>query len=401
MHKTFEEIESRRAEIIEEMDKPEADLEALKNELRQLAEDAAELRKQNQQAEQRRTAVANGAGTVVGNQHAAMPKALTMDELRADPRYVEAFANYVKDERKLSELRMLTTELVGSAVTTADKLPLPTIVQETIEYVWERDRVLSDRARWVSYRGIFEIPYEASADPAVIHAEGTAAPNEERLTIGTVTLTPAMIKKWVSITDEALKMKSEAFLRYVYEEITHQIVLKLENDIVANLIASTNAAGLTSVAVTSAPSADTVFNALAALAAEAQRPFIVMNKAMYFNSFMTLKDTAQRPIYNVVSENGRPTFYINGVEVLFNNSLPSALTTTAAVYAVLGDMDGYTINAPDGRDVDIVTDPYTLATEDRVRVIGKLYVGHGISRPGHFVRISGAIESTADSEETT
>lgn len=386
------EIRARRAEIARLSEENDADLEGLLAELTNLnAEETAlvaeeeNLRSAERSRAETRARVAQGLlGNVVSTKGSAK-KLLTVEELRKDARYVDAFAAFIKDEHKLPELRMLATELVGSDVT-ANTVPLPTIVQDTIEYVWQRDSQLIDRARWVEYRGIFEIPYEQSATPAVIHAEGTAAPEEEQLVIGTVKLTPATIKKWLSITDETLKMKGEAFLRYIYEELTHQIILKLENDIVANLIAATNTDGLTSVAVDAAVGVGTVFAGLAGLEADAQRPIVIMNKQLYFNGFMALTDLQGRPIYNIVAENGRPTYYINGVEVVFNNSLP-ATTTAGQPYAVLGDMDGYTINAPAGRDVEIVADPYTLATEDRVRMIGKLYVGHGISRPGHFVRL--------------
>lgn len=386
------EIRARREEIARLSRENDADLDGLLNELNelnteegQLVAEEEQLRSAERQRVETRARVAQGLlGSVVSAPKAAR-STLTVEELRKDPRYVDAFAAYVKDEHRLPELRLLATELVGTDVT-ANTVPLPTVVQDTIEYVWQRDSQLIDRARWVEYRGIFEIPYEQSASPAVIHAEGTAAPNEEQLVIGTAKLTPATIKKWLSITDEALKMKGEAFLRYIYEELTHQIILKLENDIVANLTAATNADGLTSVPVTAAVNAGTVFAGLAGLEVDAQRPVIVMNKQLYFNGFMALTDLQQRPIYNIVAENGRPTYYLNGVEVIFNNTLP-ATTTAGQPYAVLGDMDGYTINAPAGRDVEVVADPYTLATEDRVRMIGKLYVGHGISRPGHFVRL--------------
>lgn len=383
---TIEEMEARQAAILTEMDGESADLNALQAEAVAIRD---ELNARKEAATQRaaiRSAVAKGAGTVLDQRKAEKGK-MTIEELRSDPRYVDAFANYVKDESRLPELRMLATELVGADVQNATTVPLPKIVQDTIEYVWQRDSQLIDRARLVSYRGIFEIPYEASASPAVIHDEGTTAPAEETLTIDTVTLRPSMIKKWISLTDESLKMKSDSFLQYVYAEVTHQIVLKLENDIVANLVAATNAAGLTSTPVTAAANFASVFAAMAALQVDAQRPVVIMNKALYFNVFMALTDLQQRPIYNIVADNGRPTYYLNGVEVIFNNSLP-ATAAAGSTYMVVGDMDGYTINAPDGRDVDITTDPYTLATEDRVRVIGKMYVGHGISRPGHFVRVA-------------
>ena len=102
-----------------------------------------------------------------------------------------------------------------------------------------------------------------------------------------------------------------------------------------------------------------------------------MNRKTYFNTFMSLADTAGRPIYNVVSENGRPTYYINGIEVIFSNDL-------ADNELIVGDLRGVILNLPDSTEVSFVTDPYSLAEYDKVKIVGKMYAGIGVIRDGFF-----------------
>ena len=97
---------------------------------------------------------------------------------------------------------------------------------------------------------------------------------------------------------------------------------------------------------------------------------------------MGLEDTTKRPIYDIVSQNGRPTYYLNGVEVIFDNSL------TAGTEIIVGDLDGAILNLPEGREVSFVTDPYSLAEKDMIKVVGKMYAGIGVVRDGYFVKVT-------------
>ena len=106
-----------------------------------------------------------------------------------------------------------------------------------------------------------------------------------------------------------------------------------------------------------------------------------MNKKTYFNTFMSLKDLSDRPIYNVVTENGRPSYYINGVEVIFDNTL-------AETEIIVGDLGGVIMNLPDSTEVTFVTDPYTYAEDDIVKIVGKMYAGFGVVRDGYFCYVS-------------
>ena len=75
------------------------------------------------------------------------------------------------------------------------------------------------------------------------------------------------------------------------------------------------------------------------------------------------------------------TYYINGVEVLFDNTLDED-------EIIVGDLNGVIMNLPDDRNVTFVTDPYSLAEEDKVKIVGKLYAGIQVVRDGYFVVVT-------------
>lgn len=369
---SMEQIETRANEIKTEIDGAESkeQLDQLNAELEALetrkGEIAMETRKNDMKA------VAEGAGVVISKP--AEKEVRTLESVKGSDAYVEAFANYLKTGSD-KECRALLTDLVDGGT-----VPTPTIIDNFINTAWERAG-LTSRVRTTNIKGTAKYPFEYSATGASVHTEGAAAPSEETLVLGTVSVEPQMLKKWITVSDEVLALKGQAFLDYVYDEIEFRILELADAQIVAAIkaapaAATTSAAGVRSLSVT-AFDAFTIFNAQAELVAAARNPVAIMNKKTYFNTFMSLADTAGRPIYNVVSDNGRPTYFINGVEVIFDNSLDED-------ELIVGDLDGIIMNLPDGQGVSFVTDPYSLAEKDLVKIVGKMYAGIGVVRDGYF-----------------
>ena len=373
---TAEQIETRAAEIKTEIESADAEkLNTLNEELTALEARKKELELETRKAEMK--AVAEGAGVVIGK--AVVKEERTIDSVRSSEEYVNAFAEYLKtgDDR---ECRALMTDLVSGTV------PIPTVIDNYIHTAWENARLLS-RVRRTSIKGTAKYPFEYSATGAFDHTEGTSvsADTEEELVLGTVSIEPKMIKKWITITDEVIALKGQAFLDYVWDEIEERIFEKADARLIAAIkaapaSATTSAAGVRSVEV-DAIDATTIFKALAQLKNAASNPVAIMNKQTYFNQFMSLTDLQNRPIYDIVSANGRPTYYINGVEVIFDNTL-----STSEV--IVGDLRGAIANFPDGEQVKFVNDPYSLAEQDKVKVVGKMYVGIGVVRDGYFCKIT-------------
>lgn len=371
---TAEQIETRAAEIKNEIDNADAEkLDALNAELNALEERRGEIAMEQRKAAMK--AVAHGAGQVISKEIEKEQR--TLKSVLDSAEYVDAYAEYIKTGKD-KECRALLTDLVDGGT-----VPTPTVIDNFINTAWERSNLVS-RVRRTSIKGTAKYPFEYSATGASVHTEGTDGPDPETLVLGTVEVTPHMLKKWIKVSDEVLALKGQAFLDYIYDEIEERILELADAQIIAAIkaapaSATTSAAGVRTL--TTNFDAFTIFNAQAELVAAASNPVAIMNKKTYFNTFMSLKDLSDRPIYNVVTENGRPSYYINGVEVIFDNTL-------AETEIIVGDLGGVIMNLPDSTEVTFVTDPYTYAEDDIVKIVGKMYAGFGVVRDGYFCYVS-------------
>lgn len=382
---TLNEIDVRLEELrnipAEEIETKSADeMAAINSEMTDLIE---ERKKIMANAETRKAQLEEAAkfGTEDKSAEVAPKEARTMDlkEIRSSHEYNMAYAEYLKTG-DATECRALLTELASPA----GEVPVAVYLEEGIQTAWKQCLIAS-RARHISVKGVIEIPFEYSATPAVVHAEGAAAPAEEVLEIGQVTIKPETLKKWITVSDTVLALKGEAFLDYIVAEIAQRIT-ELEDKEAVNAIKAAIGAttktqpGVKAIAET-AITFETIFKALAVLADGATNPVAIMNKQTYFADFMTLKDSALRPIYNVVVENGRPTYYINGVPVLFSDEL------TAHTEIIVGDMSGLTENIPDG-GINFIRDPYSLAEKNLIKLVGRKMVGFGVTKEDYFAVIT-------------
>ena len=368
---TIEEIEVRKAEIAAEIESPEADLDALQEEVRSLNNRKEELRKEAAEAEQRRKEVAEGAGTT--KEAHTEEKRMTVDEIRSSAEYVDAFARYIRSEDDRECRALLKTENASG------KVPVPVLVDDIIRHAWDNEEILS-RVKKTTFRGNLKVAFEKAGDVAYVHTEGTTAPTEEALELGIVTMIPANIKKWIHITDEDVTMGGEAFVRYIYEELAYQITKKLASLVVADIAALDTSNGATAVGaakITEAPGLVTFPKAYANLSDEARNPAIIMNKLTYAE---------------FVAAHAAGNFSVDpfmGLPVLFNNTLPAyASASDNAVYAIIGDMTGAQVNFPEGDGIVIKWDDTTEAEADLVKVIGRQYAAHAVTAPFRFTNIA-------------
>lgn len=370
-----EQIETRMNEINAEIDNADAEkLASLNEELTALETRKGEIKMEMETRKADMKAVIEGAGQVIAE--APVKEERTLESVKGSQEYLEAFANYIKTGKD-KECRALLTDLVDGG-----SVPTPTLIDNFIATAWDRANLVS-RVRRTSIKGTAKYPFEYSATGASVHTEGAVAPDEEQLVLGTVSIEPAMLKKWITVSDEVLALKGQDFLDYIYNEIEFRILALADAQVVAAIkaapaSATTSAAGVR--AITADFDAFTIFKALAQLSSEAKNPVCIMNKYTYFNAFMSLEDTAHRPIYDVVTANGKPSFYINGVEVIFDNTMDHN-------ELIVGDLDGAILNLPDGKEVSFVTDPYSLAERDLVKIVGKMYAGIGVVRDGYFCHV--------------
>ena len=369
-----EQVEARLSEIQTEIDAEGADLEALNAEI-----DACKERRESLiKAEEERKALADKIATdrekVEIKEQREDEKIMPNVEMRNTPEYIDAFANYIKTGDD-SECRALLTELASGSVA------VPSLVEDIVRTAWEREGIMS-RVRKSYLKGILKVGFEKSADPAYIHTEGAAADTEEALVLGTVSISPASIKKWITISDEVLDMKSEAFLRYIYDELAYQIAKKAADTLVgqiksAGTSATSTAVGVPAVAVTTV-AMDTIAKAIALLSDEATDPVIIMNKQTY-------------PVFKAVQYGANyAADPFEGMEVIFNSTLSTfTAATTGVPYAIVGDLGrGALANYPAGDEITFKFDDLSLAEKDLVKIVGREYVGLGIVGPDCFVKIT-------------
>ena len=189
-------------------------------------------------------------------------------------------------------------------------------------------------------------------------------------------------------------MAAEDFLRYVADELVYKVVLALDEAIInrtdgggLGVIGVANNAN--TVSMVSAINFNLVNQAIANLVTFEDLT-IAMNPETFFNNFMGLVDQVGNPIFRIVHDNeNRPQYYLSGHRVEFTQALKAYNKCSAQdVFMVVGNFRrGYRLNYPQGRDVITLVDPYTLATEDVVRMIGRLYVAGNVVKPKHFAQV--------------
>ena len=222
----LEGIEARAAQIADEMTAEGADLDALNNEVNALEERKAVV------IEERKAkvdAIKNGAGKEVEKMEARQEK--TLAEVRASQEYINAYAEYIKSGDD-AEVRSLLTDNVSGQTGTAG-VPVPTYVEDRIRTAWDNDEIMS-RVKRSNIAGNLKVGFELSADPAVEHTEGSGAIDEEKLALGIVELVPKTLKKFITISDEVLDMKGQAFLDYIFDEIEYRIIKLAADTVVAH-----------------------------------------------------------------------------------------------------------------------------------------------------------------------
>ena len=373
---SVEELMERRAAIPAELDAPEADLDALEAEVRAINDELEARKNAESQRNAIRAAVAAGKGEVIETKE-IIEERKTEDmgiEMRNTPEYILAYAKYLQSGND-AECRALLTENASGTVA------VPEFVYDVVKTAWDGEGIM--RLVKKSYlKGNIEVPIEVSASGATNQTEGVQV-SEQTLVLGTVDLKPAMIKKWVSISNQALRIdQAQAYLTYIYRELAHNIAKKAADNLIAKIEACGTVSTSTCVGVPKVTAASigmgTIAAAISNLSDEATSPVIMMNKQTWAK------------FKAVQYANGYGADPFEGLPVEFNNTISSFdAATTGVTYAIVGDLaNGALANFPDGEGISVLRDPYTLADYNLTRFVGDEYVGLGIIGPGHFVKVT-------------
>lgn len=376
---TIEQLEERKTAIAAEIDAPEADLDALEAEARAIKGEIESRKAAEAKRNEIRSAVAGGAGEVVTKMKVEEKKTMTIEELRNSPEYVNAYAEYIKTEDD-TELRNMLTTVNDTTPNGTATIPVPVFVYEITKTAWEREGITS-RVRKSYLKGNLKVGFEISGSAAVIHSEGGSAISTEDLVLGTVEMIPQSIKKVVQISDEAMDLRGEAFLRYIYDELTYRIAKKAADELVAKIIAcgtvsTTTCPGVPKVVSTA--TLGTVAAAVANLSDEAANPVVMMNKLTWgtFKGLQANGSYAYDPF--------------EGLPVVFNNTIKAySAASTGDTYMIVGDLDhGALMNFPNGDGIQFKFDEMTLKKQDLIEVLGRQFVAIGVVAPDAFVKVT-------------
>ena len=377
---TIEQLEERKVAIAAELDSPEADLDALESEARSIKEELEQRKEDAAKKAEIRSAVASGMGETLEKPVVEERTKMTFDEIRNSAEYIDAYAEYIKTEND-TECRNMLTTTNDTTPSGSASVAVPDFVYEITKTAWEREGITS-RVRKAYIKGNLKVGFEISGSDAAIHAEGAAAVSTEDLVLGTVTLTPQSIKKVVQLSDEVYDLRGEAFLRYIYDELTYRIAKKAADTLVSKIIACGTVSTTTCVGVPVVAEATvgvgTVAKAIAHLSDEAANPVIMMNKL----TWGAMKAAQAANGYNYDPFEGLP--------VVFNNTITAySVATTGVTYMVIGDLDqGALMNFPNGDSIEFKFDNLTLKKQDLIEVLGRQYVGIGVVAPNAFVKVT-------------
>ena len=358
-------LSEHAAEIRTELSADDADLEKMAEKVADLEARKAEIRREAEERAKEAEQVAKGLVGKTKEEHKEKEKMTNM-EIRDSKEYIEAYANYCKtgDDK---ECRALLTENVNGGT-----LPVPTFVGEIIAETFKTSEILN-RVRKNYARGNFKQPFEYSAPIATAHTEGGNAVDEEELLIGYVDMKAQTWKKWVGISDENLDLLTgEAYLRYIYEEISRGIVKAREKAVCDAILAAPQTATATAPAVAKTGSAagaiTDIVDALALLGDAAEDIVVIVSKSDY----ATYRGLQMAANYGVDP--------FDGLEVIKCNY---------ATVPIVGDLKGVMENFTRGEeDVQIKYDDKTRMKQDLVDVLGRLPSAIEVVGNLYFAKVS-------------
>lgn len=360
----LEEVIARMNAISEELNGEGADIEALETETNALIERKASLIAQKKADV--KAVIEDQGETITEN----VERTQTMENVitRNSPEYINAYAEAIKTGDEKIVRSLLTENASGS-------IAVPDVVANFVKEAWESNEIWR-RIPKTYLRGNYKIQFEINAPIAEVHPEGSDPISEENLQIGIVELQPAYFKKYVKVSDEAMSLTGEAFLQYIYAEITDRILAGIVKVFLADVVASINTSetGIPhSAAVQGAIANTDIINAIGQLKGELRDVVVITSRSAY----------AQYKALQFSASYGIDVF--DGLPVLFTDQLPTG------VRAIVGSLrDGVHANLPNGQEVEFKIDSTSLAltSADMVGILGRLLVSVGVVRDGAFCVIA-------------
>ena len=307
---TVEELEARRAQIGEEVEKDGADLDALEAEIKGIK---AELEARKEAAAKKaeiRNAVASGDGKVVAEIPAEEKR--TMEEIKYNaqsPEYRTAWLKNIaqRDGQKIFG-DLTETEQRAFTFTTANTgavVPTETM-NRIVELVESMAPMYDDATKTGMVKG-FGVPRHKSiaAGDATATAEGVANADEED-TFDLLALDGVEIKKHVEITRKMQWQSIDAFEAWLTNHIAKRIAVAKETQIRARLDAV--ATGIAAANVLTAQTyAESTVRAILAKIKQSGTKVWYANTNTIWNGLAGIQDGNDRPLFVPSTTDSDPT----------------------------------------------------------------------------------------------
>lgn len=239
---TVSELEARKAEIANEIEKPDADLNALESEARSIKEELEARKNAEAKRVELRKMVAGGSGTVVNS----FKETETRSYNAESPEYRNAYLKNLLDQEMTKEERAAFTH-----VTTNTDAVLPvTMLNRIWDLVSTKHSIMGDITIYRTGTIIEVVKHTAILQgDAKIVAEASANDDEQN-TFVKVTLSGKDFSKHVDISYAMAKMSLDSFESYLVTEIANRLGAAMAADVIAQIgndMASENAATATEV----------------------------------------------------------------------------------------------------------------------------------------------------------
>lgn len=309
-------------------------------------------------------------------------KPMTELEVRKSPEYAKAFLRGMKINDYAECRALLSTNGTSETLSLTGYVPVPEFLETEIKTAWEDAKLLS-LVKHTTFKGNVKVGFELSATGAKVHAEGDSAPDEEVITLGVVEIKAESLKKWITVSDEALEGTTVDTMGYLYKEIAQKIA-ELAEELIVGMIGSapttstSSAVSVQELVITEAK-ADTIVKAVSLLNAQAKDLNIVMHRQTY-PAFVAVAMSAN---YGIDVWDGLKD------KIIFSNALePIGTAEEDDLLMIVGDFGfGAQANFPNGNDLQIKVDNLSLAEKDLVKLVGRQYVGLGLVAENAFVRV--------------
>ena len=338
---TVEELEARRVQIGEEVEKDGADLDALEAEIKGIKEELEARKAEAAKKAEIRNAVASGAGTVIKETPTEERK---MEEIKYNAQSPEYRTAWLKNIARRGDQMIFgdltETEQRAFTFTTANTgavVPTETM-NRIIELVESMAPMYDDATKTGMVKG-FGVPRHKTiaAGDAAATAEGVANADEED-TFDLLALDGVEIKKHVEITRKMQWQSIDAFEAWLTDHIAKRIAVAKETQIRARLDAVATGIAAANVLTAQTYTEGTVRAILAKIKQSGTKVWYA-NTNTIWNGLAGIQDGNDRPLFVPSTTDSDPTVQgrIYGGEVKVDENLADNVVYVGVPASILAN----------------------------------------------------------------